>query len=313
MRKVNLRSYAVRNVLGFVRKHYGKLAVQAAGTHPTLLPWKGAHPDLKGMLTDARHAHPGHHLGDRQSSCRCRASTASSTTTGRSSEDSRTVFGPGSPFRRRPSPSTPKSRGTRPGPMPSACCRPTGESGGGRPRRRADAQFAGADEYTFYQANRFYRREPPSDAQPGCAAHRQNIPPPPKPPEYDFHRIVASYADYPMLLRALGLVIDCALRRIPHRPRAAGGGPARGLAVARAGRSNAHSPSRPRRAPPGTPTSSASPPAAHGRSRTRAAAAPMPTTAGLWRRTAACSISTRSIPTAPRSRRWASCSAHRTW
>ncbi len=26
-------------------------------------------------------------------------------------------------------------------------------------------QFSSADEYTFYQANRFYRREPPSDAE----------------------------------------------------------------------------------------------------------------------------------------------------
>jgi len=50
MSKVNLHSYAVRNVLGFVRKHYGKLAVQAASNHPTLLPWRNAHPDLKGML-----------------------------------------------------------------------------------------------------------------------------------------------------------------------------------------------------------------------------------------------------------------------
>ena len=40
MAQVNLRSFAVRNVLGLLRKHYGELAVQSAGTHPTLLPWK---------------------------------------------------------------------------------------------------------------------------------------------------------------------------------------------------------------------------------------------------------------------------------
>ncbi|MGH9141931.1 MAG: hypothetical protein ACRD2I_12430, partial [Vicinamibacterales bacterium] len=52
MAQVNLRSFAVRNLLGLMRTHYGALAVQSASTHPTLLPWKNAHPNLKGMLTD---------------------------------------------------------------------------------------------------------------------------------------------------------------------------------------------------------------------------------------------------------------------
>ena len=52
MSQVNLRSYAVRNVTGFLRRHYGNLASQSAGTHPTLLPWQSAHGSLKGMLTD---------------------------------------------------------------------------------------------------------------------------------------------------------------------------------------------------------------------------------------------------------------------
>src|SRR5690606_31795661 len=52
MSKVNLRSYPLRNVLGFLRRHYGRLAVQATSSHPTLLPWRNAHPDLKGMLAD---------------------------------------------------------------------------------------------------------------------------------------------------------------------------------------------------------------------------------------------------------------------
>ena len=51
MSQVNLRSYPVRNVLGLLREHYGALAVQSASTHPTLLPWRNAHPTLKGMLT----------------------------------------------------------------------------------------------------------------------------------------------------------------------------------------------------------------------------------------------------------------------
>src|SRR5262249_6267490 len=52
MALVNLRSFAVRNVLGLLRKHYGALALLSAGTHPTLLPWKNAHPNLKGMLAE---------------------------------------------------------------------------------------------------------------------------------------------------------------------------------------------------------------------------------------------------------------------
>src|SRR5215216_3929479 len=35
MSQVNLRSFPVRNVLGLLREHYGKLAVQSGSTHPT--------------------------------------------------------------------------------------------------------------------------------------------------------------------------------------------------------------------------------------------------------------------------------------
>ncbi|XKM38413.1 hypothetical protein A4U53_005240 (plasmid) [Rhizobium ruizarguesonis] len=65
MSKVNLRSFQVRNVLKFVRKHYARLAVQAASGHPTLLPWKDAHPDLKDMLTGIGTRTQKFNLGDR--------------------------------------------------------------------------------------------------------------------------------------------------------------------------------------------------------------------------------------------------------
>ena len=52
MSKVNLRSYAVRNVLGLTRQHYGRMAVESLGEHPRLLPWKQASSDLKDMLGD---------------------------------------------------------------------------------------------------------------------------------------------------------------------------------------------------------------------------------------------------------------------
>ena len=65
MSRVNLRSFAVRNVVGFLREHYGNLAAQSAGTHPTLLPWAGAHGTLKGMLTDLGTRTQKINLGDR--------------------------------------------------------------------------------------------------------------------------------------------------------------------------------------------------------------------------------------------------------
>ena len=59
-------------------------------------------------------------------------------------------------------------------------------------------QFNSADEYTFYQADRFYRREPASAAERAMRRpDYQNVPPPPTVPDYDFHRIVASFGDYP--------------------------------------------------------------------------------------------------------------------
>jgi len=53
MSKVNLRSYSVRNMLGYVKRHYGRLAVQSASNLPSLLPLKDAHPDLKTMVSEA--------------------------------------------------------------------------------------------------------------------------------------------------------------------------------------------------------------------------------------------------------------------
>src|SRR5690606_12115228 len=79
--------------------------------------------------------------------------------------------------------------------------------------------FSSAGEYTMYQANSFYRREPMTAARRSALQaqgqlrrpKRIDVPPPPAQPEYDFHRIVASFSDYPQLLRALGLIIDCVL------------------------------------------------------------------------------------------------------
>ncbi|MEP6496230.1 MAG: hypothetical protein ABJF01_26410, partial [bacterium] len=76
-----------------------------------------------------------------------------------------------------------------------------------------------AAEYTLYQADRFYRREPLTKAKIDTLKAQEQlrrpklvgVPASPPPPDFDFHRIIASFADYPGLLRALGLVIDCTL------------------------------------------------------------------------------------------------------
>jgi hypothetical protein len=80
------------------------------------------------------------------------------------------------------------------------------------PDKALMANFSTAAEYTLYQANRFYKRSTPTAAQ--LASRRpdlKNLPPPIVVEDFDFHRIVASLADTPAVLRQLGLIIDCAL------------------------------------------------------------------------------------------------------
>ena len=53
MSRVNLRSFPVRNVMAFVRKHYRAMSLRAGGgEHPKLLPWSSANPALKAMLAE---------------------------------------------------------------------------------------------------------------------------------------------------------------------------------------------------------------------------------------------------------------------
>lgn len=218
MSKLNLRSFPVRNVLGTLRKHYASLAVQSAGTHPTLLPWKDAHPGLKGMLTDLGTRTQKISLGDRQIEVPLPGFDRFFDDANREGLEQRLrqmVFGPKSNYRL-PAVGIGADDAGNPLPGPQFAIRVLppdwSNPAGGGPDAPLMAQFSSAAEYTLYQANRFYRREPPSAQQ--LAMRRPdlaNVPSPPQPPAYDFHRIVASYADYPALLRALGLVIDCAL------------------------------------------------------------------------------------------------------
>jgi hypothetical protein len=247
MSQANLRSFPVRNVLGFVRRHYARLAVQASSNHPTLLPWQNAHPDLKGMLTDIGTRTQKFNLGDR--SVEVALPGFSRFFAGEKDPQSvdslldRTVFGKDGPYRV-PVAAIDAEETSSPAQAGEAARRAL-EADWYNPRPggpntplvgRNDAalmdQFSSADEYAFYQASRFYRREPASAEQ--RAMRRPSfgdIPAQPTVPEFDFHRILASYSGYPQLLRALGLVIDCVLKDespIDHTI-AAGGGVGMGL------------------------------------------------------------------------------------
>ncbi len=216
MSKVNLRSFPVRNVLSFVRRHYSRLAAASPSDHPRLLPWNDVDPTLKNMLES---------LGTRTYKTDFSGQSAELPLPGfsrffdpdnRESPDrylNETVFSDKGRYRGDHDRIETKKDG-----FPADAGRFTlrvlppdwRDPIQGGPDADIMGQFSTADEYTFYQADRFYRRVRPNLAQKRMRRPIYNgIAPPPAPPEYDFHRIVASYADYPWLLRRLGLIIDC--------------------------------------------------------------------------------------------------------
>lgn len=211
MSKVNLRSYTIRNVLGFVRRHYAALAVGSAATHPTLLPWSGADASLKGMLSSAGTATQKIDFGDRQIEVPLPGFDR--------------FFDPQQGIEKRLQGYVfnPKSRYTAPvvgidgkqgsASFPIRVLPPEWNAPvPGRPDAALMQTFTTADEYTLYQANRFYKRSTPTAAE--LAMRRpalKNPSPPITNPDFDFHRIVASLADTPAILRGLGLIVDCAL------------------------------------------------------------------------------------------------------
>ncbi|EPX77574.1 hypothetical protein [Litoreibacter arenae] len=221
MSAVNLHSFAVKHMLGTLRKHYGRLAVQAASNHPTLLPWEDAHPDLKDMLDDLGTKTIKYTFGDREIEVPLPGFS-------RFYDDERSVgerltaqvFGPRSVYRTdipaidaKDGQLPPKGGTFRRRVMSPDWYNPRPSGPGGTLLAAPDAalmdQFSSQAEYTLYQADSFYRREPATMAQKAMRFPTyQNVPPPPPIPEYDFHRILASYGSYPPLQRALGLVID---------------------------------------------------------------------------------------------------------
>lgn len=208
MSRVNLRSYPVRNVVRFLRQHYGTLAQQSPNSPPVLLPWPEAHPGLRDMLAD---------LGTPESPGRLGHGVfefdrflAPAAEKAPEAQIDRMVFDARS---RQSAPRTGLDGSSEAGTFPLRALPPDWhEPVGNRPDSQLMGLFRSAAEYSFYQANRFYRRRPATAAE--LALRRpdlKSVPPPPPEPEYDFHRILASYADTPQVLRALGLIIDVVL------------------------------------------------------------------------------------------------------
>lgn len=256
MSKVNLRSYSVRNVLGFLRQHYGQLAVQSASNHPTLLPWKDAHPDLKGMLTGLGTRTYRYTVSDRHIEVALPGFDRffDDSREGLEQKLGQTVYSDEGIYKMDVAGVGAEDDGDPPvvgkAPrrvLPSDWTNPRPGGPGtplsGAPDAALMDQFASAAEYAFYQASRFYRREPPSKAQQAMRRPTYaDIPDGPKVPDFDFHRIVASYADMPLLLRALGLVFDCAIDddTVIDDAIANGGGAAKGAMALRIDWSNDH-------------------------------------------------------------------------
>jgi len=229
MSKVNLHSYQVRNVLAFARKTYGRLASQSGAEHPTLLPWREADPGLKGMLSDIGTRTQVINFGDRQIEvplpgfARFHAGEIEAGLR-------RAVFTEKSVYAMDvPAPGV-EGDAVAPGTAAKAPLRAMRPDWVDPQMAGADAgvmaQFSSPEEYAFYQADRFYRRRRPTDAEKAkIRPDFKDVPKPPEVPDYDFHRIVASYADYGEFKRGLGLILDCALEDgSPVESRIASGG-----------------------------------------------------------------------------------------
>jgi len=233
MSQVNLRSFPLRGVLGFVRKHYQTLSLQAgAGEHPTLLPWSAADPGLKGMLGEAGTQVITQNFGSRSISQMApgfgRFHRESGKKDGRRAHDTAVdtrVFNANScikaPVRLSGAAGERGAKGTFPlRALPPEWEDPALIRNGSiqvapadrEPRAQLMEQFSGPAEYALWQSDRFYHRTVVSEAQlamrrPGFAGGAAAI----KAPEFDFHQRIASYGDHPNLLRRLGLIIDCVL------------------------------------------------------------------------------------------------------
>ena len=158
MSKVKLRSYSIRNILGYIKEYYEKLAVNSPSELPRLFPWNDAQHDLKEMLGKLFREKSKFPFSDQE-------------------PDFNRFFNEDFD-------------------------------------ENANGAFQSDIERDLYQADRFYRRvRPTEEERKKRRPDFKDIPKGPKVPEFDFHQIVAALADYPALMRRLGLILDFTLSR----------------------------------------------------------------------------------------------------
>jgi hypothetical protein len=196
----NLRSFPVRTVVSYLHTHYGELADQDGLDRPSLF---GPGGRLQGMLAEI-----GIHRGSR-----FRGGIGRWFEDGRSKETGVTQIEAAlddAYF---------SDQGVAPPTVVGIDGQPrdNGSSyiSARKLRRALPANLGGAAtplfhsdaEYALYQANRFYQR--PENARPYSDLPKAGAASAPiKAPEFDFHRLAASFADAPAVMRQLGLVLD---------------------------------------------------------------------------------------------------------
>ena len=201
MSKVNILSYPIRSILSYLKAQYSRLAVESPLDYPVLLPWRNAEPGLKDMLEKA---------GTLEDEENKRGKFASGFNR---FFDKGFTQPPFSMMTDVPSPNAEEAQNPAMSQTELRVMNPDWEKQEGR--------FKSALEYDLYRADRFYRRtRPTEDELKILRPDFKNIPDPPKEPDFDFHRIVASLADYPELMRRLGLVLDFILVQPPEAPNA---------------------------------------------------------------------------------------------
>ena len=198
--KHNLRSFPVRTVVSFLHSHYGELAQQDGLVRPSLF---GPGSRLQGMLAAIGIGHSKRSPGIRRwfSDGRTKEGGITQLESGLNDDYfSDQGYAPGTVTGIDGQPRD-NSTTSLAGASCDTLCRPH-LSGA------AATYFTGEPEYALFQANRFYQR--PENERPYRRLRRWPGPParPIKAPEFDFHRLAASFADAPALMRALGLVID---------------------------------------------------------------------------------------------------------
>jgi hypothetical protein len=175
-----IRSYPVRDVLGYVRDLYRDVARTSGADLPPAPGAPGAHPALERLVDDL-----GGLLGVNPDTVRI-------TEPGRLRQWAKLRYHDDDLWQ----------HGRRAlnfhGPVPA-------RYGGSRPA------------FHFAAALRFYGR--PESSDPYVPAPKADlVPPPPHPPEVDFHQMLTLLGDHPALLRLLGLVVDLALDEEPPAP-----------------------------------------------------------------------------------------------